>query len=87
MASEYSLLQKWQPAYQPSASGIPLKMARHPAYQKGVSHPLNYQTVCVYVLSRKISSSLYSGFGIVNYNLFNLIIYNMIVIFKSTHVY
>ena len=28
MASESSLLQKWHPAYQPSASGIPLKMAR-----------------------------------------------------------
>jgi len=35
MASESSLLLKWHPSYQTSASGIPLKMARHLAYQKG----------------------------------------------------
>jgi len=35
MASESSLLLRWHPAYRTSASGIPLKMVRHPAYQKG----------------------------------------------------
>ena len=35
MASESSLIQRWHPAYQSSASGKPLKRARHPAYQKG----------------------------------------------------
>ena len=39
MASESSLLHRWHPAYQPLASGIPLKMTRHPAYQKGGFHP------------------------------------------------
>ena len=34
MASKSSLLQKWHLEYHPSASGIPLKMAWHPAYQK-----------------------------------------------------
>ena len=34
MASESSLLHKWHRAYQPSVSGIPLKMARHPVCQK-----------------------------------------------------
>jgi len=36
MASEPSLPQKGRPASQPSTSGIPLKMSRYPAYQKGM---------------------------------------------------
>ena len=44
MAPESSLLQKWHPAYQHSASGIPLKMARR-AKQRGGGHP-HLRTPC-----------------------------------------
>ena len=51
MASKSSLLQKWHPAYQPSASEIPLKMARHPAYQIGGFHP----QICTHFVRKKIN--------------------------------
>jgi len=44
MASESSLLYRWHQGYQITASGMPLKKGRHPAYQKrGVSHPLTVE--------------------------------------------
>ena len=58
MASASYLLQRWHPAYQPSASGIPLKMARHPAYQRGRVE-VHLHTYIVGIWLKKLVISLY----------------------------
>jgi len=51
MASESSLLQRWHPAYQPSASGIPLKMIGiRPRTKKGFYTLMSFLAVSQSIL-------------------------------------